>query len=142
MGSRRVVLDTNVLVAGLQSRQDASFRLLRLLGTGRFEAAVSVPLVLEYEDVLMRHVKMVDFDEAEIAAVIDYMCAVGRRQRIYFLWRPFLRDPKGDLVLELAVAANCEGIVTFNARDFVGVERFGLWVITPREFLVRIGDNR
>ncbi|HKI21043.1 MAG TPA: PIN domain-containing protein, partial [Isosphaeraceae bacterium] len=62
--------------------------------------------------------------------------------RIYYLWRPLLRDPKDDLVLELAVAANCEGIVTFNARDFAGVERFGLWVMTPSEFLVRMGENR
>jgi hypothetical protein len=52
-----------------------------------------------------------------------------------------LRDAKDDLVLELAVAANCEGIVTFNATDFAGVERFGLWVMRPGEFLVRIGEN-
>jgi putative PIN family toxin of toxin-antitoxin system len=137
----KIVLDTNVLVAGLRSRHGASFRLLQLLGTGRFEVAISVPLVLEYEDVLMRHVRMVGFDETEIAAVIDYLCAVGQRQRIYYLWRPFLRDPKDDLVLELAVAAICEGIVTFNAKDFAGVDRFGLWVMTPRQFLVRIGEN-
>jgi putative PIN family toxin of toxin-antitoxin system len=137
----RIVLDTNVLVAGLRSRRGASYRLLRLLGTRRFEVAISVPLVLEYEDVLMRHGRMVGFDEAEIAAAIDYMCAVGQRQRIHYLWRPLLRDPKDDLVLELAVAANCEGIVTFNARDFTGVEQFGLWVMPPSEFLARIGES-
>jgi predicted nucleic acid-binding protein len=58
------------------------------------------------------------------------------------LWRPFLRDPEDDLALELAVAANCEGIVTFNATDFAGAERFGLSVMTPRQFLVRIGEYR
>ncbi len=137
----RIVLDTNVLVAGMRSRQGASFRLLELLGTGRFEVAISVPLILEYEDVLMRHVRTVGFDETEISTVIDYICAVGQRQRIYYLWRPFLRDPKDDLVLELAVAANCEGIVTYNARDFTGVEQFGLWIMTPKEFLVGIGES-
>jgi predicted nucleic acid-binding protein len=91
----RIVPDTNAPVAGLRSRRGASFRLLQLLGTGRFEVAISVPLILEYEDVLMRHVRMVGFDETEIAAVIDYLCAVGQRQRIFYLWRPVLRDPKG-----------------------------------------------
>src|SRR5947209_5957695 len=52
----KIVMDTNVLVAGLRSRRGASFRLLQLLGTGRFEIAISVALVLEYEDVLMRDV--------------------------------------------------------------------------------------
>ena len=141
METPRIVVDTNVLVAGLRSRQGASFRLLQLLGTGRFEIAISVPLVLEYEDALMRFVRMVGFDETEIAAVIDYVCAVGLRQRIYFLWRPMLPDPKDDLVLELAVAANCEGIVTFNAKVFLGVEQFGLWIMTPREFLAQIGET-
>jgi hypothetical protein len=60
---------------------------------------------------------------------------------LYDLWRPFLGDPKDDHLLELGVAANCEGIVTFNARDFAGAERFGLWIMTPREFLARIGET-
>ncbi len=142
MDTPRIVLDTNVLEAGLRSRQRALFRLIQLLGTESFEIAISVPLMLEYEDVLMRHVKIVGFDQTEIDAVIDYICAVGQRQRIYYLWRPWLPDSKDDLVLELAVAAHCEGIVTFNAKDFAGVERFGLWIMTPREFLTRIGETR
>jgi hypothetical protein len=43
-------------------------------------------------------------------------------------------------MLELGVAANCDGIVTFNTRDFAGVHQFGLWIMTPREFLARIGE--
>jgi predicted nucleic acid-binding protein len=136
----RIVMDTNVLVAGLRSRRGASFRLLRSLGTGRFDIAISVALVLEYEDVLMRDVAAPGLDETDIAGVLDYVCAVGHRGRIDYLWRPFLRDPKDDHVLELGVAASCEGIVTFNARDFVGVEQFGLWIMPPREFLARIGE--
>ena len=138
----RIVLDTNVLVAGLRSRRGASFRLLSMLGTGRFEIAISVALVLEYEDVLRRQAADLGLDEADVADVIDYLCAVGRRERIHYLWRPYLRDPKDDHVLELGVAANCEGIVTFNIRDFDGVERFGLWILTPLAFLERIGGDR
>ena len=137
----RIDLDTNVLVAGPRSRWGASFHLLQLLGTSRFEVAISVPHVLEYEDALMRHVRMIGFDETAIAAAIDSIFAVSQRQRIYYLWRPFLRDPKDELVLESAVASNSDGIVTFNARDFTGVEYFGLWVMTPSEFLGRIGES-
>lgn len=129
-----------MLVAGLRSRRGASYRLLRLLGTGRFEIAITVALVLEYEDVLMRDVSVLGLDKTDVADVLDYVCAVGHRERIYYLWRPFLRDPKDDHVLELGVAANCEGIVTFNVKDFAGVDRFGLWIMTPREFLARIGE--
>jgi predicted nucleic acid-binding protein len=102
--------------------------------------AISVPLVLEYEELFTRHGGLVALDEADIAALIDYLCLVGKRQRIYYLWRPVLKDPKDELMLEVAVAANCEGIVTFNRKHFVGVEQFGLSAITPREFLFRIGE--
>ena len=59
---------------------------------------------------------------------------------MFYLWRPTLRDSNDDLVLELAVAADCDAIVTFNQRDFAGVEQFGLRVVTPGEFLKEIGE--
>ena len=62
-------------------------------------------------------------------------------EKIFFLWRPFLRDPDDDLVLELAVEAGCAYIVTHNLRDFEGVERFGLRAVTPKRFLDIIGGN-
>ncbi len=137
-----VVLDTNILVAGLRSRRGASHRLLQLLGTERFEIAISVPHVLEYEDTLMRQVDVIGLEASDITTVVDYVCSIGQRQEIYFLWRPVLRDPKDELVLELAVAASCDGIVTFNKRDFAGASQFGLWLMTPREFLTQIGETK
>ena len=87
----RVVLDTNVVVAALISKRGASFAVLRQLGPGAgFEPVVSVPLVLEYEMALRRKLGE---DDARIEPVLDYLCAVGDRREIYFLWRPFLRDP-------------------------------------------------
>ncbi len=74
-----------------------------------------------------------------IADVLDYLCTAGVRQRIYFLWRPTLPDPIDDLVLEVAVHGGCGRIVTFNGRDFVGSERFGVHVETPSEFLKSLG---
>jgi predicted nucleic acid-binding protein len=73
-----------------------------------------------------------------VEAVIDYHCATARHHEIFFLWRPFLPDPKDDMVLELAVAAGCTRIVTFNKRDFRGVEQFGISTRTPAEFLSEV----
>ena len=136
----RVVLDTNVLVAALRSRRGASFRLLTLIDTGRYETAVSVPLVLEYEAVAKRLLRAGGLTASDIDAVIDYVCSVASHHKIYYLWRPFLRDPNDDMVLELAVSSDASVIVTHNKRDFAGVDRFGLRVVSPREFLVEIGE--
>jgi predicted nucleic acid-binding protein len=51
-----------------------------------------------------------------------------------------LRDAKDEMILELAVTAVCDYIITYNKRDFEGAQRFGIEVVTPREFLERIGE--
>lgn len=135
----RVVIDTNVMVAALRSRRGASFQLVSLIGAGKFEISVSVPLVLEYEDALLRHASQ-PITKRDVGDLLDYVCSVADHQTIFYLWRPQLRDPKDDLVLEVAVAAGCDGIVTFNRRDFAGVEQFGLHAMTPGEFLRQIGE--
>ena len=133
----RVVLDTNVLVAALKSRNGASFQLLRMLGPGApFEPSLSVPLVLEYEMALRR---MLGAEDARIEPVLDYLCRVAELREIYFLWRLFLRDPGDEMVLEVAVGAQASRIVTHNVRDFEGVEeKFGIGVVTPGEFLTEV----
>ena len=135
----RVVVDTNVVVAGLRSKKGASYRMLSAIGTGRFEIALSVPLVLEYEDALLRHLAVTGLSQADVDAVLDYFCRVAHQQEIFFLWRPYLPDPKDDMLLELAVAAGCQVIVTHNLRDFAGVGRFGIEALSPAAFLTRIG---
>jgi predicted nucleic acid-binding protein len=135
----RVVLDTNVLVAGLRSRRGASFRLLTEVGRGKFQIALSVPLVLEYEDALLRHTSVTGVSRRDVDAVLDYFCSVTHLQTIFFLWRPLLPDPKDDLVLELAVAAGCRTVVTYNVRDFRGAEVLGVSAQRPGQFLKAIG---
>lgn len=137
-----VVLDTSVLIAGVRSRRSASFQLLSRIGTGAFNIAVSVPLVLEYEDVLIRHLSGTRLSDTDVQDIIDYLCSVAVRQGIFYLWRPILRDPGDDLVLELAVAANCDAIVTHNVRDFAGVGRFGVGLLTPGDFLRALGGSK
>ncbi len=139
MNKPQIVLDTNVLVAGLRSQRGASYLLLDLVGRGLFDLHLSVPLVLEYEDVLKREVVGQVEPSPAVEAVIDFHCAVAEQHRIYFLWRPALRDPGDDMVLELAVAAQADFVVTHNLKDYAGVERFGLRAVSPRTFLSEIG---
>jgi putative PIN family toxin of toxin-antitoxin system len=134
-----IVIDTNVMVAGLRSTRGSAFRLLTLVGTGRFAIHLSVPLVLEYEEVLLRELPHLQVPRSVVEAVLDFHCTVATRHQIFFLWRPYLPDPSDDMLLELAVTARCDFIVTYNTRDFVGVERFALRVIEPGAFLRHIG---
>jgi putative PIN family toxin of toxin-antitoxin system len=134
----RIVLDTNVLVSALQSRRGASFRLLSAVGRGHFELVISVPLVLEYEAAALEH-RPSRISADDVAAVLDYLCAESHLQEVHFLWRPLLSDPKDDMVLEVAVAGRCEAIVTYNLKDFVGAEQFGLRVVKPPDLLRHLG---
>lgn len=124
-------------MAALRSRRGASFQLMRLLRAGRFRVAISVPLALEYEAVLVRHAAELGLSRAEAIGLVDYLCDVGLRTAVHFLWRPALSDPRDEFILELAVAAGCDAIVTHNVRDFAGVRSFQVWVATPGEFLHR-----
>jgi putative PIN family toxin of toxin-antitoxin system len=138
-GLPRIVLDTNVVVAGLRSRRGASFQLLSAVGKELFEIALSVPLVFEYEDALIRNLDATGLARDDVDTVLDYLRSVAHRQNVFYLWRPHLPDPKDDMVLELAVAAGCRTIVTFNVRDFVGADQLGVSVTRPGEFLASIG---
>ena len=94
---------------------------------------------MEYEDVLNR--SEFGLSPEEIGDVLDYLCSVGNLHDVYSLWRLFLRDPRGDMVLELAVTAGCEYIITFNERDFRGIETCHVKAVRPNEFLKNIKEN-
>ena len=141
MSLPRIVADTNVFVAALRSQYGASYKLFMLLESGKFEINVSVPLILEYEEVAKRLVgKKTGLRPSDVDDILDYVCSVANRRKVYYLWRPFLKDPKDDMVLELAVSAGCDIIVTYNKDDFEGVEQFGVRVMTAQEFLRAIGE--
>ena len=135
----KIVIDTNVLFAALRSSRGASYKLVSLLPSGRFSIAISVPLIIEYEDVLRRGKLPASISEKDISDFLDFLCYVGYRQDIFFLWRPFLPDSSDDLVLEVAVAGGCDAIITYNKRHFKNVEKFGLRILDPKEFLSEIG---
>ena len=133
----RVVLDTNIFVSALRSDRGASYAVISQLPSDQFRIVLSIPLYVEYQDVLTRPEHMTGASTAEeILAFLRYICSIAHRQRIFFLWRPWLSEPKDDMVLETAVASQSRHIVTHNLRDFRGVEKhFGITPVTPGKFL-------
>lgn len=139
--SPKIVIDTNVLVSALRSRRGWSFELLKRLGKGQFEHVVTVPLLIEYEEVLHRE-GMVPLTSAAVDAVLDYVCASGLRQQVHFLWRPKLNDVRDDMVLEAAFNGQCEAIVTWNIRDFSAAGAIGIEVLSPDLFVKRLKEPK
>ena len=130
-----IVIDTNVLVSALKSSRGASYRLLSMLERDLFTLHVSTTLVTEYEAVLKRGIT--SLSPEEIDDVVDFICSKAVLNKIFYLWRPVLKDLGDDFVLELAVKANAT-IVTWNVADFKHAVRFGIAVLTPREFLLSL----
>jgi len=73
----QIVIDTNVIVSGLRSRRGSAFQLLTLIDTGQFDIHLSVPLVLEYTDVLLRELPNLYLSREEVDDLIDFYCSVG-----------------------------------------------------------------
>ena len=135
----KIVIDTNVLVSALRLRAGWSFDLVSRIGAGQFQHVVTVPLVMEYEDVLHRP-GMVRVSAAKADDILDYVCSTALRQRVHFLWRPKLQDIKDDMVLEAAVNGQCQYIVTWNVRDFTAASGLGLKVLRPGLFLRQLKE--
>jgi putative PIN family toxin of toxin-antitoxin system len=136
---RQVVLDTNVLVAGVRSRRGASFWILSRLGRDdRFEINVSVPLLLEYEAVLKRPDTCPSLSTDDVDDLLDLICSVAHAREIHFLWRPTLPDPADDMLLELAIQSRGADIITHNVRHFPVARGLGVRAITPAAFLTEL----
>jgi len=132
-----IILDTNVLVTAMKSNKGTSFKLLSQIDDPRWSLHISTPLVFEYEAILKREIETYRADD--MSALVDYLCLISTQHQIFYLWRPMLRDPNDDHILELAVKAEA-AIVTWNIKDFViAKQRFGLKVLTPRELLKQEG---
>ena len=135
----KFVIDTNVILSALYSKNGASYQLMRWLFEQQQKMnVVSIPLVIEFEDVLLRPEHMARYSQLsrkDVGLFIDDICAISWQQTIYYLWRPFLSDPKDDMVLETAFNAQADYIITHNLRDFRGVsEAFSIQPIRPGDF--------
>ncbi|WP_408608599.1 putative toxin-antitoxin system toxin component, PIN family [Caulobacter endophyticus] len=132
-----MVLDTSVLVAALRSRLGASNALLRHVAMERVKPLVSPALFLEYEDVLKRpeQVAAHGFDLDAVDGFLAAFASAAQAVECHFRWRPQLRDPGDEMVLEAAVNGYADALVTHNVRDFAAAKAFSLRVMTPGEFL-------
>jgi putative PIN family toxin of toxin-antitoxin system len=138
----KIVLDTSVMVAASSSRRGASFQLVSMLPTPRFQIALTIAMYTEWQAVLTRPEHLPPGVSAEQAlGFLRYLASVAHLQDVHFLWRPFLRDPDDDMVLECAAASRCEFIVTHNMRDFRGIESLKVKPITPADFLTILRNS-
>ena len=139
----RLVLDTNVVVAALRSPAGASAALVDRGLSGEFTLVMSVALALEYESVCNDPVQRIasGLSESEVRTIVSALCAVAEPVRTHFLWRPQLRDPGDEMVLEASINGRADGLVTFNRRDFGDApERFGIALPPPGQALRRMKE--
>jgi len=138
---KRVVLDTSVVVAALRTRTGAGNAVLRLVAQRRLIPLATPPLFLEYEDVLKRpeqrlahglEPEAIDEFLAELAALIEPV-------EVHFQWRPQVRDPNDEMVLEAAINGTADALVTYNIADFVlAGERFSMPILHPAVLLKKV----
>ena len=139
--SVRLVLDTDVVVAAMRSPRGGSAELIRRIRAGRARMLLSVALALEYESKCMmaEHRLASGLNEAEVTIFVDGMLSMAEPVQQYFRWRPQLRDPGDELVLEAAVNGRAVAIVTFNEKHLREAQTsFGIEVLRPGEVLRRL----
>ena len=136
-----VIFDTSIIFFALQSRNGVSYKLFEKLLNEEFSIAISVPLVMEYEAMLKKKLVPAIYTEEDIDNVIDYLCLIGKQTKIYYLWRPHLKDAFDDHVLEVALYSGVSYIVTHNIKDFTIAKEMGIIAITPREFLILLEEK-
>jgi putative PIN family toxin of toxin-antitoxin system len=137
----RLVVDTDVLIAGIRSPGGASAALLVLLLERRATMLLSVSMAFEYEATSLRpeHLRAAAADEAEVRNLLNAIMDVVEPIEIHYLWRPALSDPNDDMILEAAVNGHADAIVTFNRKDYGDIPaRFGIAVLSPADALRRI----
>ncbi|TPN00606.1 putative toxin-antitoxin system toxin component, PIN family [Mesorhizobium sp. B2-1-5] len=135
---RRIVLDTNVLTAGLRSRNGASFVILQLIADRQIRPLVTTALFLEYETVLARpeQVAAHGLSAPDLGRLLAGFALLAEPVELHFLWRPQLNDPKDEMVLEAAINGRADALVTHNRRDFLAAAgRFDVLLVSPAEFL-------
>lgn len=136
----RIVLDTNVLYQALRNQTGASYYILQLIRTYQLELALSIPVFLEYQAVLLRQQTLQDLglSHNEIESILQFIAYIGKPFDIHFLMRPNLRDESDNMFVDLAFTSNSRFIITNNISHFTKnveliFDRFK--VLTPAQFV-------
>jgi putative PIN family toxin of toxin-antitoxin system len=137
----RLVLDTDAVLAAMRSPTGASAAIVRAVRQMQATLWLSVPLAMEYEAVCRRPEHRVEagLSDRQVEIFLDAIIAIGEPVPTHFLWRPQLRDPNDEMVLEAAVNGRADAVVTFNVRDYGNAaSQFGVEVLLPQEAIERI----
>ncbi len=135
------MLDTDSVVAAMRSPAGASAAVVRAARWTNVTLLVSVPLAIEYEAVCRRpeHRLASGLSVSEVDVFLNALIGMAEPVETHFLWRPQLRDPNDEMVLEAAVNGRADALVTFNVRDYgTAAAQFGVEVLLPREAMARI----
>lgn len=129
-----VVVDTNVLVAGLLSPFGPPGEIVRMIASGALRVCYDARILTEYDEVLAR--PRFKLNPEHIQALLDQIKAEG----LSIAGRPLpakLPDPADEPFLETACEGKVECLITGNLKHFPPRKRQGVAVLSPREFLDR-----
>jgi len=136
----RVVMDTNVLYAGLRSKVGSSYLILEAIEQRQILPLLSQTILGEYEEVLKFHAAPLQLSLSDIDAILDYLCSVCEKCEMRGPWTPVLTDPDDEAFVKVAVAGAADCILTHNSRHFAPARTLGIKVLAPREFLAMIKE--
>jgi len=136
----QIVIDTNVILAGLLSNKGASYKLLTILNDQHFQINVSATLVFEYEEILKREQQQIDLNNEDIDNIINGICHLANHHEIFYIWRPLAKDKDDDFLIDLAFKCQANFIISYNQRDLQPIEKFGIFILTPKQFLRLLGE--
>lgn len=135
----RVVVDTNVLVAGLIGKQEPNREILRRCLKGDLQPFIGNALYLEYQDLLNRaHIQaLCNQTSVSLMEFLDGFASICTAVDARYLWRPNLKDEADNHLIELAIASHASYIITNNLSDFANAElrRIGFEIVTPQQLL-------
>ena len=128
----QIVIDTNVILAGLKSNQGASYKLLTILNDQKFEINISTTLIFEYEEILKRKQEQIGLNNQDIEDIINGICFLANPHQLFYIWRPIAKDKDDDFQANF--------IISYNYKDLKPVEKFGISILTPKQFLQILGE--
>ena len=140
INSYQIVIDTNVILAGLRSKNGASYKLLSILNDKRFQINISATLIFEYEEILKREKQQIGLTNEEIDDIINGICYLANHHDIFYIWRPLAKDKDDDFLIDLALKCQAQFIISYNDKDLRPIEKFGVSIITPKQFLQLLGE--
>lgn len=136
----QIVIDTNVILAGLRSKGGASYQLLTILNDSRFQMNISNTLIFEYEEILKREASKLGLTYQDIDNIINGICYLANHHEIFYIWRPLAKDQDDDFLIDLALKCQADFIISYNEKDLKPIRKFSIDILTPKQFLQLLGE--